>query len=67
MPIEVKINNSLQPSARYITFAPSLCEIRQTPAAMPLTVTLSSQAAVTGGGQAVLYASRTVGATPTPT
>ena len=67
MPIEVKINNSLQPSARYITFAPSPCEIRQTPAATPLTVTLSSQAAVTGGGQAVLYASRTVGATPTAT
>src|SRR5688572_818555 len=67
MPIEVKINGSLLPAGRYITFAPSPCEIRQTPAATPLTVTLSSQPANAGGGEAVFYASRTVGATPTPT
>ena len=31
MPIEIKINNSLNANARYITYAPSPCQIRQTP------------------------------------
>ena len=45
MPIEIKINDSLDPNARYITYAPSPCQIRQTPAAAALTVKLSSKAA----------------------
>ena len=50
MPIEIKINNSLNPNARYITYAPSPCEIRQTPAGSALTVKLKSKAASAGGG-----------------
>jgi tyrosinase len=64
MPIEIKINNSLNPNARYITYAPSPCQIRQAPAAGALTVTLTSQAASAGGGVAVFYANRVVGAQP---
>jgi tyrosinase len=67
MPIEIKINDSEDPTARYITYAPAPCKIRQTPAAAALTVTLSSQAATTGGGEAVFYADRTAGAQATPT
>ena len=67
MAIEIRINDSLDPKARYITYAPSRCQIRQTPAATALTVTLSSRAASAGGGEAVFYANRTVGAQPTPT
>jgi tyrosinase len=67
MPIEIKINNSLDPSARYITFAPSPCQIRQTPAANALTVKLTSKAASAGGGVAVFYAKRVLGAQPTAT
>jgi len=67
MPIEIKINDSEDPTARYITYAPSPCKIRQTPAAAALTVTLSSQAGAAGGGEAVFYANRAVGAQPTPT
>jgi tyrosinase len=67
MPIEVRINDSPDPKARYITYAPSPCQIRQTPAATALAVTLSSRAASAGGGEAVFYADRTVGAQPTPT
>ena len=67
MAIEIKINDSQDAKSRYITYAPSPCQIRQTPAATALTVTLSSRAASAGGGEAVFYASRTVGATPTAT
>jgi tyrosinase len=67
MPIEVRINNSQQPATRYITYAPSPCQIRQTPAALPLQVKLSSRPASPGGGQAVFYTTRTVGATPAAT
>jgi tyrosinase len=67
MPIEVRINDSPDPKARYITYAPSPCQIRQTPAATALAVTLSSRAASAGGGEAVFYPDRTVGAQPTPT
>lgn len=67
MAIEIKVNDSLDPKARYITYAASACQIRQTPAAAGLTVTLSSRAAVAGGGEAVFYANRTVGAAATPT
>ena len=67
MAIEIRINDSLDPKARYITYAASSCQIRQTPAAAGLTVTLSSKAAVTGGGEAVFYANRAVGAAPTAT
>jgi len=67
MAIEIKINDSLDAKARYITYAPSSCQIRQTPAAAALTVTLSSKAAVTGGGEAVFYATRVVGGVATPT
>ena len=65
MAIEIKINDSLDPKARYISYAPSRCQIRQTPAAAALTVKLSSKAAKSGGGRAVFYANRTVGAQPT--
>ena len=67
MPIEIKINNSLNPNARYITYAPSPCQIRQTPSSSALTVKLTSKAAKTGGGVAVFYANRVVGAQPTAT
>ena len=67
MPIEIRINDSQDPKARYITYAPSPCQIRQTPAATALTVTLSSRTASAGGGEAVFYANRTVGAQPTQT
>lgn len=67
MPIEIRINNSQDPQARYITYAPSPCQIRQTPAASAVTVTLSSQAANAGGGEAVFYATRVVGGQSTAT
>src|SRR5262245_7669849 len=67
MAIEIKINGSQDPTPRHATSAPSPCQIRQTPAAASLTVKLSSAAAAAGGGEAVFYASRTVGATPTAT
>ena len=67
MPIEIRINNSLNPNARYITYASSPCQIRQTPATAALPVKLASKAANPGGGVAVFYASRTVGAQPTST
>src|SRR5687768_15321626 len=67
MPIEIKINDSQDPQTRYITYAPSPCRIRQTPAAAALTVTLSSRAASAGGGEAVFYTSRALGATPVST
>ena len=67
MPIEIKINDSLNPNARYITYAPSPCQVRQTPASSALTVKLTSKAAHAGGGVAVFYANRVVGAQPTAT
>ena len=67
MPIEIKINNSPNPNARYITYAPSPCQIRQTPAAADLTVKLTSKAASAGGGVAVFYATRAPGVQPTAT
>src|SRR6188474_1202348 len=67
MAIEIKVNDSPDPKARYITYAPSACQIRQTPAAAALTVTLSSRAVPAGGGEAVFYANRAVGAPSTPT
>ena len=65
MPIEIEINNSSNPNARYITYAPSPCRIRQTPAASDLSVKLTSKAAKSGGGVAVFFATRTVGGQPT--
>jgi tyrosinase len=65
MPIEIKINNSLNPNARYITYSPSPCQIRQTPTGSARTVTLKSKAASAGGGVAVFYANRAVGVEPT--
>jgi tyrosinase len=67
MPIEIRVNDSLDPKSRYISLAPSSCQIRQTPAASPLTVTLSSRAASTGGGEAEFYDARVTGAQPTAT
>ena len=67
MPIEIKINNSLNPNARYITYSPSPCQVRQTPAGSAVTVKLTSKAAHAGGGVAVFYANRAVGAQPTAT
>jgi len=55
MPLEIEINGSAAPEARYIAFAPSPCRIRQTPAAAPLPVTLRSEPAQAGGGEAVFY------------
>lgn len=56
MPLEIEINGSAAPEARYIAYAPSPCRIRQTPAADPLPVTLHSEPAQAGGGEAVFYA-----------
>ena len=55
MPLEIEINGSAAPEARYIAYAPSPCRIRQTPAAGPLVVTLRSEPAQAGGGEAVFY------------
>jgi tyrosinase len=58
MPLEIEINGSAAPEARYIAYAPSPCRIRQTPAAGPvgpLLVTLRSEPAQAGGGEAVFY------------
>jgi tyrosinase len=55
MPLEIEINGSAAPEARYIAYAPSPCRIRQTPAAGPLVVTLRSEPAQGGGGEAVFY------------
>lgn len=58
MPLEIEINGSAAPAARYIAYAPSPCRIRQTPAAGPasqLPVTLRSEPAQAGGGEAVFY------------
>ena len=66
MPIEIKINNSLDPNARYITYSPSPCQIRQT-SGSALTVELTSTATTAGGGVAVFYANRMVGAQPAAT
>ena len=67
MPIEITINDSQDAGARYISYAPSRCRIRQTAAATALTVTLSSRAASAGGGEAVFYAARSAGAAAAPT
>ena len=67
MPIEIKINNSLDPKARYISYSPSPCQIRQTQGTAALTVELASAAATTGGGVAVFYPNRLVGAEPAAT
>ena len=67
MAIEIRINGSPNPAARYISYAPAPCQIRQTPAASAVNVTLSSRSAQTGGGQAVFYQQRVVGAQPTAT
>ena len=67
MPIEVKINDSPDPKARYITYAPSPCQIRQTPAATALTVHCRAAPPAPAADEAVFYANRTVGAQPTPT
>lgn len=56
MVVEVQINGSQQRDARYITYAPAPCHIRQTSAATTLTVTLTSRPAKAGGGEAVFYA-----------
>jgi tyrosinase len=55
MALEIEINGSVAPEARYIAYAPSPCRIRQTSAAGPLPVTLRSQPAQAGGGEAVFY------------
>jgi tyrosinase len=55
MPLEIEINGSAAPEARYIAYAPSPCRIRQTPTAGPLLVTLRSEPAQAGGGEAVFY------------
>jgi tyrosinase len=56
MPLEIEVNGSTAPSARYIAYAPSPCRIRQTPAAAAAQVKLESKPAQAGGGQAVFYA-----------
>ncbi len=65
MPLEIEINGSAAPEARYIAYAPSPCRIRQTPAAGPLPVTLRSQPAQAGGGEAVFYTSPAAPSSPT--
>lgn len=55
MPLEVEINGSAAPEGHYIAYAPSPCRIRQMPAAGPLPVTLHSEPAQAGGGEAVFY------------
>ena len=56
MALHVEIYGISDPSARYISFAPSPCRVRQTNAAEGLEVTLRSRPERPGGGQAVFYA-----------
>ena len=56
MALEIEINGSAAPTARYIANTPSPCRIRQTPASANVQVKLESKPAQTGGGQAVFYA-----------
>src|SRR5215203_3128717 len=55
MALEIEINGSAALEARYIAYAPSPCRIRQTEATAPLQLTLHSEPAQPGGGQAVVY------------
>lgn len=55
MSIEIEINGSADESARYVSYAPSPCRIRQTDAAAPLEVTLRSEARQPGAGEVVFY------------
>ena len=56
MPLEIEINGSAAPSARFIAYAPSPARIRQTPCGADVQVNLESKPAQSGGGQAVFYA-----------
>lgn len=59
MPIQLEINGSAAPDARFLSFAPSPARLRQTGGTAPLAVTVSSRAANATGGRAVFYAQHT--------
>jgi tyrosinase len=61
MAIELSINGSADPKARYVSWAPSPCSIRLTPGpgvTGPLSVTLRNKSAA-GGGAVVFFANLT--------
>jgi tyrosinase len=61
MPIELQINNSLDPKARYVSWAPSPCKIRLTDATgvtQPVVVTVRNKPS-SSGGRVVFYSSLT--------
>ena len=55
MELEIQINGSLDASARYVTYSPAPCQIRQINATTDITVNLSSRAAAADGGELVLF------------
>jgi len=55
MAFEIEINGSMDANARYISFTPSPCRIRQTPGGAEISLLLSGSGAVPGGGQIVFY------------
>ena len=57
MTLQIEINGSADESARYISFTPSPCRIRQTQGSSDIQVTLRSRPEQAGGGQAVFYSS----------
>lgn len=65
MALEVEINGTTDPAARYLTFAPSPCRIRQDPAAGDLAVTLRSRRAQPAGGDVLFFATPTSSSTAT--
>lgn len=65
MTLQLEINGSSDASARYVSFAPSPCRIRQTDGGSDLRVKLQSQQTIPGiGGEIVFYTP--LGSAPQP-
>ncbi|MCX6604129.1 MAG: tyrosinase family protein, partial [Acidobacteria bacterium] len=70
MNVEIQINNSIQPTARFVTWAPTPCRIRITnPVGFvtPIVQVSLSQTALAGGGSIVFATTPTAAGTPTIT
>lgn len=55
MTLELEIEGSTAPAARYVSYAPAPCVLRQVGGKNDFDVTLTSRAAVAGGGELSLY------------